>query len=156
MMRACMDTVEVETTPTGTTVLLDRRLQREPVVDLARSASRSIPRQRTETMSVTVTRSTRPTIAVSGPLDLSTADELRRHLWTASRGGALPVTIELGGVSHLGSAGIQVLYEFVEEMSAEGRSLNFVVPPGCPAAYAVQLSDLSTVADFVAETPEEP
>jgi PAS domain S-box-containing protein len=156
MMRACMDTVELETAPTGTTVLLDRRLQREPVVDLTRSAGRSIPRQRAATMGVTVTRSIRPTIAISGPLDLSTAEELRRHLWSASRGGALPLTVELGGVSHLGSAGIQVLYDFVEEMSAEGRSLHLVVPQGCPAAYAVQLSDLSAVADLVVEAPAAP
>ena len=153
MMRACMDTVELETAPTGTTVLLDRRLQREPVVDLTRSATRSIPRQRSATIGVTVSRSMRPTITLTGPLDLSTAEELRRHLWTASRGGALPLTVELGGVTHLGSAGIQVLYEFVEEMSAEGRELHFVVPPGCPAAYAVQLSDLTAIAEFVAEPP---
>jgi len=156
MMRACMDTVEVETAATGTAVLLDRRLQREPVVDLTRSASRSIPRQRSATMGVTVTRSLRPTIEISGPLDLSTAEELRRHLRSASRGGALPLTVDLGRVTHLGSAGIQVLYDFVEEMSAESRPLNFVVPPGCPAAYAIRLSDLSAVPELVVEAVAPP
>ncbi len=150
MMRACMDTVEVEATDAGTTVLLDRRLRREPVVDLSRNATRSIPRPREPTeMAVTVTHSMPPTIAVSGPLDLSTTEELRRHLWSASRGGALPLTVELGAVTHLGSAGIQVLYDFVEEMAAEGRALCFVVPPGCPAGYAVRLSDLHRVVEVV-------
>ena len=96
-----MDTVEVEATAHGTTVLLDRRLRRDPVVDLARTASGMIPRQRPAEMGVTITRSIRPSIAVRGPIDLSTTEELRRHLWSASRGGALPLTAELGAVTHL-------------------------------------------------------
>ena len=66
-------------------------------------------------MGVAVTRSMCPSIAVSGPIDLSTTEELRRHLWSASRGGALPLTVDLAGVTHLASAGIQLLYDFVEE-----------------------------------------
>ena len=149
MIRACMDTVEVETTAEGTTVLLDRRLRREPVVDLSRTASGVIPPQRPAEMGVAVARSMFPSIAVSGPIDLSTTEELRRHLWSASRGGALPLTVELGGVTHLASAGIQVLYDFVEETTAEGRTLRFVVPPGCPADYAIRLSDLHRVSEVV-------
>ena len=137
-------------------MLLDRRLRREPVVDLSRTASRVIPPQRPAEMGVAVTRSMRPSIAVSGPIDLSTAEELRRQLWSVSRGGALPLTVELGGVTHLASAGIQVLYDFVEEMSAESRPLNFVVPPGCPAAYAIRLSDLSAVPELVVEAVAPP
>jgi len=149
MIRSCMDTVEVEATAEGTTVLLDRRLRRDPVVDLARTASPMIPRQHPAEMGVTITRSTRPSIAVRGPIDLSTTEELRRHLWSASRGGALPLTVELGAVTHLASAGIQVLYDFVEQMTAEGRTLRFVVPPGCPAGYAIRLSDLHRVSEVV-------
>jgi anti-anti-sigma regulatory factor len=149
MIRGCMDTVEVEATAEGTTVLLDRRLRRDPVVDLARTASPMIPRQHPAEMGVTITRSTRPSIAVRGPIDLSTTEELRRHLWSASRGGALPLTVELGAVTHLASAGIQVLYDFVEQMTAEGRTLRFVVPPGCPAGYAIRLSDLHRVSEVV-------
>ena len=157
MMRACMDTVELEATDAGTTVLLDRRLRREPVVDLSRNATRSIPRPREPSeMAVTVTHSMPPAIAVSGPLDISTSEELRRHLWSASRGGALPLTVELGAVTHLGSAGIQVLYDFVEDMAAEGRALCFVVPPGCPAGYAVQLSDLHRVVEVVGDRRHRP
>jgi anti-anti-sigma regulatory factor len=141
--------VEVEATAEGTTVLLDRRLRRDAVVDLARTASRMIPRQHPVEMGVTITRSMRPSIAVRGPIDLSTTEELRRHLWSASRGGALPLTVELGAVTHLASAGIQVLYDFVEQMTADGRTLRFVVPPGCPARYAIRLSDLHRVSEVV-------
>ena len=71
MIRGCMDTVEVEATAEGTTVLLDRRLRRDPVVGLARTAGGMILRQHPAEMGVTVTRSIRPSIAVSGPIDLS-------------------------------------------------------------------------------------
>ena len=87
--------------------------------------------------------------SVSGPIDLSTTEELRRHLWSASRGGALPLSVDLGGVTHLASAGIQLLYDFVEETTAEGRTLRFVVPPGCPADYTIRLSDLHRVSEVV-------
>ena len=53
--------------------------------------------------------------------------------------------VELGAVTHLGSAGIQVLYDFVEDMTADGRSLRFVVPPGSPARHAIVLSDLDRI-----------
>jgi ABC-type transporter Mla MlaB component len=52
-------------------------------------------------------------------------------------------------VTHLASAGIQLLYDFVEQMTAEGRRLRLVVPPGCPAGYAIQLSDLHRVSEVV-------
>ncbi len=59
--------------------------------------------------------------------------------------GALPLTIELGGVTHLASAGIQMLFQLVEEMTADGRKLELVVPPDCPARYALSLSNLDQV-----------
>jgi anti-anti-sigma factor len=147
MMRACTDNVEIETTSTGTTVLLDRRLRREPVVDLARAATRTPPPRRQSRMGVDVTASATPSIALSGPIDLARTEELRRSLWSASRGGALPLVVELGAVSYLGSAGIQVLYDFAEEMTAEGRTLRLVVPPDCPAGSAVRMSDLDRIVE---------
>jgi len=129
-----VSTVEIETSPTGTPVLLDRRLRREPVVDLSRTATRTVPPRRTSRMGVEVTVSSTPSITLSGPIDLARTEELRRSLWSASRGGALPLTVELGAVSYLGSAGIQVLYDFVEEMTAMGRTLRLwfrrTAPPG--------------------------
>jgi hypothetical protein len=49
-----------------------------------------------------------------------------------------------------------VLYDFVEDMAAEGRALCFVVPPGCPADYALPLSDLHRVVEVVDEQPSPP
>lgn len=150
MMRGCMDTVEIDDTADGTALLLDRRLRREPVVSPAAVVATSAT-PRPSRMSVTRTASAEPRIALGGPIDLSTADDLRRELWSASRGGALSLVVELGAVTHLGSAGIQVLYDFVEDMTADGRSLRFVVPPGSPARHAIVLSDLDRIVT-VSET----
>lgn len=144
MMRGCMDTVEIDDSADGTVLLLDRRLRREPVVSPATVVETSA-KPRPSTMTVTRTVSPEPRIALGGPIDLSTSEDLRRELWSASRGGALPLVVELGAVTHLGSAGIQVLYDFVEDMTADGRSLRFVVPPGSPARHAIVLSDLDRI-----------
>jgi anti-anti-sigma factor len=145
MMRGCMDTVEIEQSAGGTTLLLDRTLRREPVVSPAFVAAVSGTPPRPATLSVVRTETTQPRVALGGPVDLSTADELRRELWSASRGGALPLVVELGGVTHLASAGIQVLYDFAEDMAADGRGLRFVVPAGSPARQALALSDLPRI-----------
>jgi anti-anti-sigma factor len=143
MMRGCVDTVEIEHSEAGTTVLLDRELCREPVVSPA--PVRSAVRERTEAITIAVTPAAEPLIELGGPIDISTVDQLRRELWSASRGGALSLTVDLGRVSHLASAGIQVLYDFVEDMSADGRALRFVVPEHSPARYAILLSNLDRV-----------
>ncbi len=139
-----MDTVEVETSPAGTTLLLDRQLRRAPVVD--RRPVRPVPdaRSRRRWRWASPAPSSRWS-RCGGPIDISTVEELRRELWSASRGGALPLTVDLGAVTHLASAGIQVLFDFVEEMTADGRKLRFVVPPGCPARHAVALTALDRV-----------
>lgn len=145
MMRGCMDTVEIEQSDGGTTLLLDRALRRQPVVSPAFVAAVSGTPPRPATLSVVRTETTQPRVALGGPVDLSTADELRRELWSASRGGALPLVVELAGVTHLASAGIQVLYDFAEDMAADGRDVRLVVPPGSPARQALALSDLPRI-----------
>jgi ABC-type transporter Mla MlaB component len=119
MVRGSMDTVEIEQSPDGTTLLMDRVLRRAPVVSPAVVAAGSGAPARAGAMTVAVTASDEPRIALGGPVDLSSAADLRRELWTASRGGALPLVVELGGVSHLTSAGIRVLDEFAEDMASD-------------------------------------
>lgn len=143
MMRGCMDTVEIETSEQGTTLLLDRHLHRAPVV----SGARPVPvRTGPEVgLSVKVELSVEPRLTVFGPVDAGTVDELRRQLRSASRGGALPLTVELRYVTHLASAGVQLLFDFVEEMTADGRTLALVAPPTCPAWQVISMTGLDRV-----------
>ncbi|MGQ0483673.1 MAG: SpoIIE family protein phosphatase [Pseudonocardia sp.] len=146
MIRECMDSVEIEVTGDGTSVLMDRQLRRRPVL----SPAHSEPRRRTAAapaeLTIELARSAHPRLIVAGPVDVREAPRLRSRLWTASRGGALPLTIDLDAVTHLASAGIALLFEFVEDMATDGREVTLVAPPGCPARYALEVSGLDLVA----------
>jgi anti-anti-sigma regulatory factor len=59
------------------------------------------------------------------------AEILRR-----SRNGLVPVTIDLGDVVHLGSAGVRVL----ESLLRTTDRLHVVAPPGTPAAQTLDVA----------------
>jgi anti-anti-sigma factor len=141
MIRACVDEVEIERTPVGTCVLLDHALRTAPVLGGEPTPSTARRSGRGEGR-ISVTHGTEPRITVAGPIDIATTPALRRELREASRGGTLPLTVDLGGVSHLGSAGVELLYTFVEEMQVDGRRVELVAPSGSPAAYALELTGL--------------
>ncbi|MGE3284738.1 MAG: SpoIIE family protein phosphatase [Pseudonocardia sp.] len=141
MIRACVDEVEIERNATGTSVLLDHALRTVPVVGgepslrMARRSGRGEGR-------IVVTHGTEPRITITGPIDITTTPALRRELREASRGGSLPLTVDLSGVTHLASAGVELLYTFVEEMQVEARRVELVAPSGSPAGYALELTGL--------------
>jgi anti-anti-sigma factor len=83
-------------------------------------------------------------------MDLATVGELRHMMWSASRGGALALVLDLTDVTHLGSAGIQLLYEFAEQTTAEGQRPTLIVPPRCPAELPVRITGLDQVVTVVA------
>lgn len=53
-------------------------------------------------------------LAVHGAVDIATAGRLAAAVRAASRAGALPVELDLTGVAHLTSAGVQALHELVD------------------------------------------
>ncbi|MEV1333263.1 STAS domain-containing protein [Micromonospora costi] len=62
------------------------------------------------------------TVAAHGEVDLSTADDLSRALEAAVAGPATAVTVDLGGVTFLDSAGINVLLRGRRLADERGRS----------------------------------
>lgn len=79
-------------------------------------------------------------LAVSGALDHRCADELRRRLSHATRGGTLGLVVDLAGVTHLGSAGVQVLYdEMIPHRDRPGPRVRLVAPAGSPAQHVLEL-----------------
>lgn len=146
MVRGCMDTVEIETTAEGTAILLDRQLSRTPVIDLGTPTP---PRNEPATVAevgVRVTQADEPRIALSGPVDMGSVSKVRSRLWSASQGGALPLTVDLTEVSHLASAGVQLLFDFLEDSSTDGRKVRIVAPAHCPARFALSVSGLDQIA----------
>src|SRR5581483_6052509 len=150
MMRGAMDSVDVETGEDGTTVLLDRQLSNAPILGpggttYGGAAGVGADASRAE-LTVTIERSEEPRIVLGGPIDISTVTDLRAQLWSAARGGALPLVVDLAHVTHLASTGIALLFEFVEDTATGGRDVRLVAPEGSPARSAIEVSGLDRIA----------
>jgi len=83
---------------------------------------------------------------VCGPVDITTADRLARQLLFASRGGTVPLTVDLSSVTHLASAGVRALYQVKEQFAAHRQGLTLVAAPGTPASIVLDLARLPHVA----------
>ena len=133
MVSGLVDLLTMEKTDTGTTARFRKRLTRtatlltgtqRPAVEAAAEPVRF----RTAVAGDVMT--------VRGPLDLTTADTFRAALRRFSRGGTAEVTVDLGGVTHLGSAGVQVLHE-VQAM--DGAEMHLRAPSGSVAQHVLEL-----------------
>ncbi len=142
MVAEAVDDFSIEAEPGGTVVRLRRRLHR-PIGVLSSSGSVPIPES---------TFSAVPSgpigdrvITVAGPVDLASVGALRHEVLRAGRGGELPVTVDLNQVTHLGSAGVQMLHT----LSATGRPGALRHPPvlvaatGSPAGFVLDLAGLA-------------
>jgi anti-anti-sigma factor len=147
-----MDSVEIDSTATGTAVLMDRELRRLPVVGTDTAG----PRRPAHDGGVGIESGEGSTrhVTVRGPVDLSTAADVHQRLQEAGRGGAVPLTVDLTGVSHLASAGVQLLYQLAEQAVADGQQLRLIAPRGGAAHQVLALTALNRLA-VVADTPDD-
>ncbi|HZD66033.1 MAG TPA: sigma-70 family RNA polymerase sigma factor [Acidimicrobiales bacterium] len=83
--------------------------------------------------STLLTSSSPVRIDVTGPLDRSTAGDLEHLVSEASRGGALPLVVDLSQVTHLRSAGLQVLCRMADRAARHAQQLRVIAPPSCAA-----------------------
>jgi anti-sigma regulatory factor (Ser/Thr protein kinase)/ABC-type transporter Mla MlaB component len=79
---------------------------------------------------------------VSGPVDDTTATPLARRLLTASRGGTMPLTVDLTGVTRLGSAGTRSLYQVRRQLANHLQQLTLVAAAGSSVALILDLAHL--------------
>lgn len=82
---------------------------------------------------------------VSGPVDATTAARLTRRLLTASRGGTLPLVVDLTGVTRLGSAGTRCLYQVRGQLADQRQQLTLVAAAGSSVALILELAHLSYI-----------
>ncbi len=80
---------------------------------------------------------------VYGAVDVFSAEELTRELLAASRGGTLPLTVDLTGVSQLASAGVRALFEVRSQLAAHHQPMVLIAVPGSSAAFVLDLVQLS-------------
>jgi anti-anti-sigma factor len=149
LIRNCMDTVEIEQSAAGTSVMMDRVLRRAPVLVSSGGPGPVGPVEHADEMVVEIVAPAadgHPRITVAGPVDISTVGELQRALHRAGRGGILPMTVDITGVSHLASSGVQLLHQLGEQMAADARELRLISPLGTPARQVLELTGLEHLA----------
>jgi serine phosphatase RsbU (regulator of sigma subunit)/anti-sigma regulatory factor (Ser/Thr protein kinase)/ABC-type transporter Mla MlaB component len=131
--------------PGGTVVTLRHRLRRPAI--LATDASAHSARFSSEPpFAVDIGGDgSGPHAGVRGPVDITSADRLERQLLSASRGGTLPLTVDLTRVTRLASAGVRALYQVRERLAAHQQKLTLVAAPGSSAGIVLKLVRLPHV-----------
>ncbi|WP_432573310.1 SpoIIE family protein phosphatase [Kineococcus sp. SYSU DK005] len=132
--------LRVDATGTGTVVSVERALQRPVEVDVPGPADGPGPEQVHEPP-FEVLPAGGPVLRVRGAVDLASADDLLDELRRASRGGAVRLTVDLSGVTHLASAGVQALVEAARGAGGWER-LDLLAPGGGAAAAVLELAAL--------------
>ena len=120
----------------GTAVTLRRRLLRPVVLAPAagaRAAAAAGPPFSVDAFADTGTAR----VVVAGPADSSTAEWLAGRVLAACRGGTLPLTADLTGVTRLASAGVQVLFQVRDRLAAHRHDLTLIAVPGSPAGVVL-------------------
>jgi anti-anti-sigma factor len=147
LMRRCMHNVVVDRAAEGTTVLMRRLLRTEPLLDPPASGRAVAHVPEDQVQFATRVHTGAPggpvRVEVSGPVDMNSAPRLRAVLNEAGRGGVLPLTVDLHGVTHLGSSGIQLL----ADLAGAGRPrLRLIAEPGSIARHVLDLTGLGHLA----------
>ncbi|GIE87125.1 SpoIIE family protein phosphatase [Actinoplanes regularis] len=81
-------------------------------------------------------------VRVDGPVDATSALQMQRELLRRSRGGTVPITLDLTGVSHLASAGVSALYRIAEQHHEQKAQLTLIASAGSPARQILDLVGL--------------
>ncbi|MFC3993700.1 SpoIIE family protein phosphatase [Actinoplanes siamensis] len=81
-------------------------------------------------------------VRVAGPVDATSAARMRQELLRRSRGGTVPMTADLTGVTHLASAGVSALYQIAEHHHEQKAPLTLIASPGSPARQILDLVGL--------------
>ncbi len=116
----------------GTVVLLQRRLRTPAMFGPGAVAARMRPAGPPFAAEPGLS-SAGARVRVTGTIDASSASRLARELLIASRGGTLPLTVDLTGVTDLASAGVRAFYRVRDQLSAHEQSLTLIATPGSPA-----------------------
>ncbi|MBM2620007.1 SpoIIE family protein phosphatase [Actinoplanes sp. LDG1-06] len=81
-------------------------------------------------------------IRIEGPIDMTTATLARQELLRRSRGGTVPLTVDLSLVTHLSSAGVSALHHVAGQHDAQNAPLVLDAAPGSPAQVILALVSL--------------
>jgi serine phosphatase RsbU (regulator of sigma subunit)/anti-sigma regulatory factor (Ser/Thr protein kinase)/anti-anti-sigma regulatory factor len=138
MAEALVTQAQITHDAAGTTASLTHRLSRPANFITDTTVSRST-RQRPVNSEFVSMVGEAGHIVVSGDVDSSTASTLDRQIAVESRSGIASLTIDLSGVTHLGSAGVSALAAARDRALTQGGGLVLVAAPGSPAHHVLSL-----------------
>ncbi|WP_250035296.1 SpoIIE family protein phosphatase [Paractinoplanes maris] len=131
--------LEVDHTETGTVARVSKPLSRPArLLDLTVAAPHPARDDEPEFRIVEQAGDDEAHVRLEGPLDLTTATLVHRELLRRSRGGTVPLTVDLSGVTHLSSAGVSALHH-VAGHHATQAPLVLDAAPGTPAQVILEL-----------------
>lgn len=143
MMRKLVEGVVLKPSEHGTTVELTHPLRRPVMVMSAVDPPMRRQRSAAGEFGTTLTPSPTRVLAVRGPIDVTTVELLHARVLYATRGGPLPLIVDLSEVSHLASAGVRLLHE----LATDGQPLRLAVPADRPAHQVLALTGLADLLD---------
>jgi anti-anti-sigma factor len=138
MAEALVSQAHVTRGKRGTTASLTHRLTRPANFVTDTIVSRA-PFPRPSSSEFTSVVSDAGHIVVSGDVDSNTASTLDRQIAIESRSGTAPLTIDLTGVTHLGSAGVSALAAARDRALRQGGECVLIAPPGSPAQHILSM-----------------
>jgi anti-anti-sigma factor len=92
-------------------------------------------------------------LAVTGEVDLSNADDVGERLASAVPGHATRVVLDLGGTDYIDSAGLAMLFRFVERCGYQRQDLRLVAPTRSTVRSTLELTRFGDVVP-IDDAPE--
>lgn len=89
---------------------------------------------------------------IFGDVDLANAADVEEELTTAIRNRATGVTLDLGGVTYLDSAGLQVVFALAVTLRRLQIDMRVVAPEGSPARHAIDMAGMASIAEIEPST----
>jgi anti-anti-sigma factor len=90
-----------------------------------------------------------PVARITGAIDLSNVEELRRQVERAVSNRARGLVLDLSGVTYLDSTGLRLIYRLARQLGDRQQRLRLVVPDGSRIRRVLTLAGVATVAQVV-------
>jgi PAS domain S-box-containing protein len=139
-----VQSLRVDPGPRGTVATVRHPLSRPARLLTSFDEVRPAPEPPAELQITELSGGAEARVRLDGPVDAASAAQTRQELLRRSRGGTVPMTVDLSGVTHLASAGVSALH-LVAESHRDETPLTLVALPGSPARRILDLVGLSGV-----------
>ena len=136
MVAHLIDTLEFDRADHGTTATITHALTRPARLLTSEDFAPSVPQRPVAPDPFLVLdqpSAPQPRVRVDGPVDTGTAPSLEEQLQRATVAGTRSLTLDLTGVTHLGSAGVDVLHRLTQQNTIHQTDLRLYAPAGSPA-----------------------